>query len=88
MSARKSAGFGRFINLFLLYRILIRYIITLPRMGMKVEALFRTSWRVPGAPYHHCRSVLEIITVTILHKFLPFCSLLIRSLNEVYSARR
>ena len=29
------------------------------------------------------RSVLEIITVTILHKFLPFGSHLSRSLNEV-----
>ena len=53
MSARKSAGFGRFINLFLLNRILIRYTITPPRTGMKVEALFRASWRVPGAPYYH-----------------------------------
>ena len=53
MSARKSAGFGRFINLFLLNRILIRYTITPPRAGMKVEALFRALRRVPGAPYHH-----------------------------------
>ena len=53
MSARKSAGFGRFINLFLLYSILIKYTITPPRTGMKVEALFRASWRVPGAPCRH-----------------------------------
>ena len=53
MSARKSAGFGRFINLFLLYSILIKYTITPPRTGLKVEALFRASRRVPGAPYHY-----------------------------------
>ena len=26
---------------------------TLPRMGLKMEVLFRASRRVPGAPYHH-----------------------------------
>ena len=72
MSARKSAGFGRFINLFLLYSILIKYTITPPRTGMKVERysmhrdVFRAHLAVIGS------SVLEIITVTILHKFLPF----------------
>ena len=81
MSARKSAGFGRFINLFLLNRILIRYTITPPRTGLKVErysvhrGVFRAHLTIIGC------SVLEIITVTILHKFLPFGSHLSRSLN-------
>ena len=83
MSARKSAGFGRFINLFLLNRILIRYTITPPRTGLKVEALFRASRRVPRHLTIIGRSVLGIITITILRKLLPFGSHLSRSLNEV-----
>ena len=83
MSVRKSAGFGRFINLFLLYRILIRYIITPPRTGLKVGALFHASRRVPGDLAVIGSSVFGIITITILHKLLPFGSNLSRSLNEV-----